>query len=360
MAIEQWLVDGQKTIDIEHVRRIRVGLVGGSIAVLAHDEPATRVEVAATSVRDLKVAVDGDTLIIDHPQLRVNEAVEGAKNLWKGPKADVSVLVPQHCDVDVKATSAEVLVVGVTGAVSVSTTSGEQFVDGTTGALTLSAVDAEISVRDHDGTVTTRTIAGDVTASGAIARYSGNTISGATVLDITSGLPDRISNRSVAGSTTIRIPAEVTPDYRVSTVTAVADLEGETTQPARGRTYTSPTSAHTKRLTAVHLQSVAGRITVVRAAGSTAAQEHWGGPAGTLVKPGPDTAFRRIVKSDFDERIDERVASAATQLGVEAEGAQAPDAGDSDAQDGTIEGTASPHTNAPDVTAASDDGEVRA
>ncbi|MGO2111212.1 MAG: DUF4097 family beta strand repeat-containing protein, partial [Pseudoclavibacter sp.] len=203
MAIEQWLVEGQKTIDIERIRRVKANLVGGSIAILAHDEPQARVEVTSTTVRNLKVAVDGDTLVIDHPQLSFGDVATSAKTLWQRPEAVVSLLVPQHCDIDVKAASAEVLVVGVVGAVTLNTAAGEQFVDGTTGELSLGTVDAEISVRDHSGSVATKTVAGDVSVSGTVSAFSGNTVAGATVLDVTSGLPDRISNRSATGTTTL-------------------------------------------------------------------------------------------------------------------------------------------------------------
>ena len=67
MAIEQWLIDSPKTIDLELVRHVRVSLMAGSLDVIAHDEPGCRVEVSAVEGRDLKVAIEGDTLLIDHP-----------------------------------------------------------------------------------------------------------------------------------------------------------------------------------------------------------------------------------------------------------------------------------------------------
>lgn len=340
MALEQWLVDGQKTIDIERVRRVKASLVGGSIAVLAHAEPQARVEVSSTSVRNLKVAIDGDTLIIDHPQLDLAEAPEGAKTLWKGPKAEVSVLVPANCDIDIKAATAEVVVVGISGDVKVVTAGGEQFVDGGAGSLSLSSVDAEISVREHRGAVSTKTVAGDVTVSGEITRFSGNTVTGATVLDITGGQPDKIGNRSVSGATTIRIPADVTPKYRIGTLTAAAHLEGETVQPTPGQSYASPIGDYERDVTEISLHTVAGRITVVRTGDGdrdrppAALEANAGGAPdapGTSGGSGAATkTFRRIVKPDFDSRIDERVASASDQLGVE------PDA---DAGAGSADGT---------------------
>ncbi len=69
MAQEKWLVDGPKTIDIDSARTLKVGLIGGQIDIVAHDEPGVRVEVHSVSGKELKVSVDGDTVEIDHPQL---------------------------------------------------------------------------------------------------------------------------------------------------------------------------------------------------------------------------------------------------------------------------------------------------
>ena len=65
MAQEKWLVDGPKTIDIESARSLKVGLIGGQIDIVAHDEPGVRVEVHSVSGKDLKVSIDGDQVEID-------------------------------------------------------------------------------------------------------------------------------------------------------------------------------------------------------------------------------------------------------------------------------------------------------
>ena len=47
MAIEKWVIQpGQtKVIDLEVVRSLKVSLIGGTVNVIAHDEPGARVEV---------------------------------------------------------------------------------------------------------------------------------------------------------------------------------------------------------------------------------------------------------------------------------------------------------------------------
>ena len=67
MAIEKWLIQpGQsKVIDLEFVRSLKVGMIGGKIDVIAHDETSARVEVHSVTGKELKVEIDGDRPIED-------------------------------------------------------------------------------------------------------------------------------------------------------------------------------------------------------------------------------------------------------------------------------------------------------
>ena len=75
MAQEKWLVEEPKVIDTGIVRRLKVGLVAGQVDVVAHDEPTARVEVHSVSGKPLMVEVDGDTLTVDHPQIRWDDPI---------------------------------------------------------------------------------------------------------------------------------------------------------------------------------------------------------------------------------------------------------------------------------------------
>lgn len=184
VAREQWHVDTPKTIDLEVVRHVRVNMMGGSCNIMSHDLPSTRVEVSSLTGRDMKIAIDGDTLIIDHPQFGWGSLGESARTLVDPPKATVSILVPKNASVNAKATSADILVTGIDGDISITTIAGEHFMDGTSGKLHLTSAGGELSVRGHRGSVETRTATGDVTVTGPITSFDGNTISGSTVIDI--------------------------------------------------------------------------------------------------------------------------------------------------------------------------------
>ncbi|WIB11884.1 hypothetical protein [Curtobacterium sp. MCPF17_052] len=99
MAQEKWLIDEPKVIDTGIVRALRIGLVGGQVDVVTHDEPTARVEIHQVSGKPIKVEIEGDTLTVDHPQMRWDDVLGFLKSFrGGGARADVSILVPPGRD----------------------------------------------------------------------------------------------------------------------------------------------------------------------------------------------------------------------------------------------------------------------
>ena len=84
MSQQKWLIDGPKTIEIDGIRKLKVGLVAGHVDVIAHDEPVVRVEVHSVSGKDLRVTADGDSLEIDHAQLSWENWLDVFRNFTPG------------------------------------------------------------------------------------------------------------------------------------------------------------------------------------------------------------------------------------------------------------------------------------
>lgn len=168
MAQEKWLVEEPKVIDTGIVRALRVGLAGGQVDVVAHDEPTARVEVHSVSGKALKIELEGDTLTIDHPQIRWDDPVGFLRSFRGRASADVSVLVPRDARVTVGVVSAGALLSGTNRGASLNTVSGDVVVDGLAGDLAVHAVSGTTTVRDLEGDLTVRTVSGDVVATGAI------------------------------------------------------------------------------------------------------------------------------------------------------------------------------------------------
>lgn len=272
MVQETWLVEpGQsKTIDLELVRSLKVGLVGGTIDVIAHDEPGCRVEVHEVTVKELTVSIDGDRLEIDHLQKNwVDNFVEAFK-VWTGrARAEVSVLVPRDVALKLGVVSASAFVSGIRADVRMSTVSGELVADGTAGDLDLNSVSGELSARDHSGRIRMHTVSGDVTASGAITRFSGDGVSGDIFLDL-DGAPDHVTINTVSGDLALRLDESVGVHCRVNSVSGRIQFDDTVYRAQAGKPFAYETGSGDGKRVDVSLNSVTGNVSVVRQAPSAA------------------------------------------------------------------------------------------
>ncbi len=272
MGQQKWLVQpgDQKTIELDGIRHLKVSLVGGQVDIIGHDEPSVHIEVHSVSGRDLKILAEGDTLEIDHPQLRWDNFIEVFRSLRINAKADVSVMVPRQIALKFGIVSATGLISGIRTNAKLSTVSGDLVVDAVTGDVELNAVSGEISVRDHVGRLTVHTVSGDVTANGEIPRVSIDGVSGDVLLDL-KGTPDEIRSNSVSGDLTVRIPQALGTRYRVNTVSGRIHLDTGTVTTGPGRTFTGTSGSLDGSWVEITAKSVSGNVAVLRSAPDAAA-----------------------------------------------------------------------------------------
>jgi DUF4097 and DUF4098 domain-containing protein YvlB len=260
--LEKWVVTGPKVIDLALVRSLKIGLIGGQVDVIGHDEPGARIEVHSVSGKDLKVSIDGDRLEIDHPQLRWDNFIEVFKS-WRGnAKADISILVPRDVALKFGVISASALISGLTTDARVSTVTGDVVIDSVTGDLEVNTVSGEVSVREHRGLVTAHTVSGDIAVQGAIRRFSADGVSGEVFVD-TSGTPDEIQNNTVSGDLTVRLDNDVAARYNVNSVSGTLQLGPSTIKGLRGGGYNGHTGELDGAWTEFRANSVSGSISVV-------------------------------------------------------------------------------------------------
>ncbi|MCX7522986.1 DUF4097 family beta strand repeat-containing protein [Microbacterium sp. STN6] len=264
MPQEKWLVQPGETkvIDIDLVRRLKVGLIGGQVDIIGHDEPGARIEVHSVTGKDLKISLEGDSLEIDHPQLRWDNFVDVFRS-WRGyARADVSVLVPRDVALKFGVVTANALISGLASDARLSTVSGELVVDGLAGDLELNGVSGEISVQGHTGRVSAHTVSGDVTASGAITRANVDSISGNVFLDIT-GTPGEVATNTVSGDLTLRLTGGAGCRYTLNTVSGRLQLDGVLLGSMRGKGYTGTTGSLNGSWVDIRANSVSGSVSVI-------------------------------------------------------------------------------------------------
>jgi DUF4097 and DUF4098 domain-containing protein YvlB len=219
--------------------------------------------VHSVSGRELKVTIDGDTLEIDHPQLRWDNFIDVFKSFSGTAKADISITVPRDVALKFGVVSATALISGLTEDASISTVSGDVVVDNVYGDVQLNGVSGEFAVRNHYGSINAHTISGDITASGEIMRFSADTVSGDVFLDIT-GVPDEVRVNTVSGAVTTRLAAEVPAQYKINTVSGRVQLDQSEIRGIRGG-YTGRYGTLDKQFLEFKANTVSGNISVLHA-----------------------------------------------------------------------------------------------
>lgn len=265
MAIEKWLIQpGQsRVIDLEFVRSLKVGMIGGKIDVIAHDESSARVEVHSVTGKELKVEIDGDRLEIDHPQLRWDNFLDVFKGFTGSAKAEVSVLVPRDVAIKLGVVSAEALVSGFASDAKLSTVTGDVVVDHVIGDLDVNTVNGEVSVGNHTGRINVNTVSGDIVASGSITRFSADGVSGNMILDVV-GTPSEINTNTVSGDLTVRLDAGLGERYRVNTVAGTVFLDDTTFKGTLGKGFERVIGELAGSWLDLQANSVSGNISIVR------------------------------------------------------------------------------------------------
>jgi DUF4097 and DUF4098 domain-containing protein YvlB len=268
VAQEKWLIDGEKVIDIEMIRTLKVSLIAGKVDIVGHDEPGARVEVHSVQGKELKVSIDGDTLEIDHPQLRWDNFIDVFKSFRGTASADISIMVPRDVALKFGVVSATALISGLTEDAKINTVSGDIVIDNVYGDLELNAVSGEISVRNHYGNISSKTVSGDVTASGEIMKFRSDGVSGDIFLDVT-GLPEEIKVNTISGNVTTRLASAVPAQYRINTVSGRLQLDDSEIRGIRG-SYTGKYGELDGRWLEFVASTVSGDVAILHAVGESA------------------------------------------------------------------------------------------
>jgi hypothetical protein len=260
-------------IDVEDVRRLKVGLAGGQVDIIGHDEPHTRIEVHGVAVKDLRIDVVGGELEIDHPQLRWDNFLEAFRNFGSsGPRAEISVAVPRSVALTLGVVSASALVSGLAHDARVNTVSGDVLVDGLVGDLTANAVSGDIQVRALEGAFSANTVSGDITVTGEVAKADVDSVSGATLIDA-SGAIGSVSVNSVSGATTLRLDEGYPANYTVRSASGHIRVDGITRSQSGPSSYVGSTGELAGRFVDVRANTVSGNVTIIRRGGTSVPDE---------------------------------------------------------------------------------------
>ncbi len=274
-------------IDLEDVRKLKVGLIGGQIDVVAHDEPGVRIEVHAVTIKDLRIEASGDVVEIDHPQLRWDNFLEVFRNFSvTGPKAEISVAVPRQIALTLGVVSASALVSGLETDARLNTVSGDIIVDGITGDLSANAVSGDVQIRGLTGTLSANSVSGEVAATGSIRKATIDTVSGNMLVDST-GRVDAVSLNTVSGDATVRIDEGHPANFVLRSVSGRLMVDGIKRSTSGPSNYVDSVGELSGSFVDVRANSVSGDVTVLRRASTPAPDAAASAPTSPTPEPEP-------------------------------------------------------------------------
>ena len=289
MTLEKWLIKPGETrvIDLEDIRKLKVGLIGGQIDVVAHDEPGVRIEVHAVTIKDLRIEASGDVVEIDHPQLRWDNFLEVFRNFSvTGPKAEISVAVPRQIAMTLGVVSASALVSGLETDARLNTVSGDIIVDGITGDLSANAVSGDVQIRGLTGTLNANSVSGEVAATGSIRKATIDTVSGNMLVDST-GRVDAVSLNTVSGDATVRIDEGHPANFVLRSVSGRLMVDGIKRSTSGPSNYVDSVGELSGSFVDVRANSVSGDVTVLRRASTPAPDAAASAPTSPTPEPEP-------------------------------------------------------------------------
>ncbi len=272
---EKWLIapGEERVIDIESATRLKVGLVGGQVDIVAHDEPGIRIEVHGVTIKDLRVESHGGEVEIDHPQLGWDNFLEVFRNFGSGgPRAEVSVAVPRSIALNLGVVSAGALVSGIRNDARLSTVSGDIIVDTLIGDLTVNSVSGDVQVRGLNGSLTANSVSGDVAVTGAVRKATIDTVSGSALVDA-AGDVNTINLNTVAGASTVRLDETLAANYVARSLSGRILIDGVERNSSGPSNYTGSSGELSGRFVDVRANSVSGSITVLRRATASVADD---------------------------------------------------------------------------------------
>ncbi|NNG39278.1 DUF4097 family beta strand repeat protein [Flexivirga sp. ID2601S] len=232
---EKWQISEPRTLDVggegERVRALTIGLVGGHVDVVTHDDsPTARVEIHEVVGPPLEVSWDGSTVKVAHVKAEGQSLWETLKSLGGGvtqkARARVSVSIPQDARASVSTVSADAVVSGIHAATKLNTVSGDITADDLVGDIDVNGVSGVFEGHDLRGTLKVNTVSGSMTVHrSALDPVKLNGVSGDITLDLTQARTN-IDSNSVSGDVTVRLPAGGGYRVRVSTMSGAAIVDG--------------------------------------------------------------------------------------------------------------------------------------
>jgi hypothetical protein len=265
--MSRWTIEEATALDFDGIVALKVLLMGGHISVLGTDD-APSVQVGDVNGQPLRVSHEAGMLNITHENLW-----EGLLK-WLGPQrcsADLTVMVPKDCPVQLNLVNADAVITGLTSGVSVKSGAGDITIDGVSGHITANTVSGVVEAQGLDGAVNFSSISGELAlAGGSVDWLAARTVSGRIAADVDLADDGRVQVNTVSGEVALRLLDSTSAQVSLTTVGGRIDSSFDELDQV-GRTMPKSVSGTlgdgTGRLT---VATVSGDVTLLSRPGDSA------------------------------------------------------------------------------------------
>jgi len=216
-------IDAPERIAFEGVRRLSVQVLEGSVDVIGTDGDATVVEVGVVGEKQLDLRYENGSLAVRHDADWSRGPAFWLEHTRPRFHTEVSITVPRHCEVEVSAVLAEVVVSGVEAPVRVRTANKALTLAALTAGVDAETVDGAMRASDIGGEARLHSVSGDITlVKGPLIRLDAVSVSGTITVDLDEPVTGEFILGSTTGDLTVRIPAD--SDLEADLETTLGDL----------------------------------------------------------------------------------------------------------------------------------------
>lgn len=211
----QWTIEAPEQLSFDKVTALNVRVVGGRLAVLASEGPAT-LDVAEIDSSPLIVTHDDDgTLTIAYQDLTWEGLMGWLRRTGKRNSV-LTITVPKDCPVNVGVVSASAVVAGFERRTQVRSVSGEIVLDGVSGDVNAETVSGDVESRAMEGDLSFKSVSGDLAvADGLPRRLRANAVSGRITADLVLSPTGHVTLTTVSGDILVRVPHDVAADVTI-------------------------------------------------------------------------------------------------------------------------------------------------
>ena len=273
----RWTVDAPTALQLADVTEVNVRLMGGTVAVLASDEPPT-LAVSELSGRPLQVCHENGVLTVSYESL----SWDGLLGFGKPRKdsAAVTVTVPADCPIQLGVLSASAVVAGLRAGAAVRGMSGDITLDGVTGDVFAETMSGEVAACDIDGEVSFKSMSGGLTlAGGSVRMLEVNTMSGQVTADVTLRATGGIHVNTMSGEVTLRLPADSDARVRLQSTSGAVRTDFETLRTVKAPGSHSVSGNVGAGTGHVSVTTMSGAVTLLRRAAEPTSVDDPPGPA---------------------------------------------------------------------------------